>query len=197
MKNSLMRTLLYFAPILFGITLILSSCNEGLHSPITKRQHRKGYDLNFAHKAKPARAIKSEEAEERSIGALESTESVEERGVSNPSMYASSKEDYSQFVIPAEKSKTSFTPIMAVKKSVPSKMLLKNIIKPIAKAKSKAAEARSSESSALSLLWLVIVIVLILWLLAYLTGGWGLGGLIHLLLIIALILLILWLLRII
>ncbi len=50
---------------------------------------------------------------------------------------------------------------------------------------------------ALSLLWIVILVLVILWLLGFITGGFGLGGLIHLLLLIALILLILWLLRII
>ncbi|HXU28576.1 MAG TPA: DUF5670 family protein [Bacteroidia bacterium] len=50
---------------------------------------------------------------------------------------------------------------------------------------------------ALSLFWIIILILLILWLVAILTGGWGLGWAIHILLVIALILLILWLLRII
>jgi hypothetical protein len=58
------------------------------------------------------------------------------------------------------------------------------------------AKPMASDADALSLFWVVIIIILILWLLGVLTGGWGLGGLIHLLLIIALILLILWLLRI-
>ena len=49
----------------------------------------------------------------------------------------------------------------------------------------------------LSLFWIVILILVITWLVALLTGGWGLGGFIYLLLVIALILLILWLLRII
>ncbi|MDH4471143.1 MAG: DUF5670 family protein [Fluviicola sp.] len=56
--------------------------------------------------------------------------------------------------------------------------------------------ARNSEGG-LSLFGLVILILVILWLVAVLSGGWGLGGLIHVLLIVALILLILWLLRII
>jgi Family of unknown function (DUF5670) len=56
--------------------------------------------------------------------------------------------------------------------------------------------ARTNEDG-LSLFGLVILILIILWLVAVLSGGWGLGGLIHVLLIVALILLILWLLRII
>jgi hypothetical protein len=50
---------------------------------------------------------------------------------------------------------------------------------------------------ALSLFWIVILILLILWLVAILTGGWGLGLFVHAILLVALILLILWLLRVI
>lgn len=52
-------------------------------------------------------------------------------------------------------------------------------------------------SEARSLFWLVITILLIIWLIAILSGGWGLGGLVNLLLLIALILFILWLIRLI
>ncbi|HXB40631.1 MAG TPA: lmo0937 family membrane protein [Bacteroidia bacterium] len=48
----------------------------------------------------------------------------------------------------------------------------------------------------LSLFWIIILIILILWAIGFISGGFGLGGLINLLLIVALILLILWLLRI-
>jgi cobalamin biosynthesis Mg chelatase CobN len=65
-----------------------------------------------------------------------------------------------------------------------------------ASADQQSNSARDSEGG-LSLFGLVILILVILWLVAVLSGGWGLGGLIHVLLIIALILLILWLLRII
>ena len=50
---------------------------------------------------------------------------------------------------------------------------------------------------ALSLFWIVILILLIVWLVAILTGGWGLGDFVHILLVVALILLILWILRVI
>ena len=53
-----------------------------------------------------------------------------------------------------------------------------------------------STDDALSLLWIVIVVILILWLVGFLLGGFGLGGIFNLLLLIALILLVLWLLRI-
>lgn len=53
------------------------------------------------------------------------------------------------------------------------------------------------DGEARSLFWLVITILLIIWLVALISGGWGLGGLVNLLLLIALILFILWLLRLI
>jgi len=48
-----------------------------------------------------------------------------------------------------------------------------------------------------SLLWTIVVILLLLWIISYLMGGWGLGGILNLLLVIALILIILSLLGII
>ena len=65
-----------------------------------------------------------------------------------------------------------------------------------ASANKQSNSARTSEDG-LSLFGIVILILLILWLVGAISGGWGLGGLIHILLIVALILLILWLLRVI
>lgn len=53
-----------------------------------------------------------------------------------------------------------------------------------------------SDENTLSLFWIVVVIILIIWVIGAFTGGFGIGGAIHLLLILALILLILWLLGI-
>ena len=61
----------------------------------------------------------------------------------------------------------------------------------------KKAVMDSVADDALSLFWIIILILLILWLVAILSGGWGLGDYVHILLVIALVLLILWLLRII
>ena len=65
-----------------------------------------------------------------------------------------------------------------------------------AQQKHSNSAARTSDDG-LSLFGIIILILLILWLVGAISGGWGLGGFIHVLLIIALILLILWLLRII
>jgi len=61
----------------------------------------------------------------------------------------------------------------------------------------KKLDPDSLAADALSLFWIIILILLILWLVAILTGGWGLGDFVHILLVVALILLILWILRII
>ncbi|MES2555485.1 MAG: DUF5670 family protein [Bacteroidota bacterium] len=72
------------------------------------------------------------------------------------------------------------------------------------KMKMKVSDDQSAQSGSaahdgegLSLFGIIILIILILWLVGAISGGWGLGGLIHILLVIALILLILWLLHII
>ncbi|ASS49304.1 MAG: hypothetical protein A3D31_03735 [Candidatus Fluviicola riflensis] len=72
------------------------------------------------------------------------------------------------------------------------------------KMKMRVSDDQSAQSGSavhdgdgLSLFGIIILIILILWLVGAISGGWGLGGLIHILLVIALILLILWLLRII
>ncbi len=56
--------------------------------------------------------------------------------------------------------------------------------------------AADTAREALSLLWIIILIILAVWVVAFLLGGPGVSGLIHLLLVIALVLFILWLLRI-
>lgn len=53
------------------------------------------------------------------------------------------------------------------------------------------------DDEARSLFWLVISVLVIIWLIALVSGGWGLGGLVNILLLVALILFILWLLRLI
>ena len=65
------------------------------------------------------------------------------------------------------------------------------------KTSNEQAYSARTDGDGLSLFGIVILILLILWLVGAISGGWGLGGLIHILLIVALILLILWLLRII
>ncbi len=62
---------------------------------------------------------------------------------------------------------------------------------------SASGASGAADTGSLSLFGIVILIILVVWLIAILTGGWGLGGFIHVLIVIALILLILWLLRII
>jgi hypothetical protein len=52
-------------------------------------------------------------------------------------------------------------------------------------------------SDGYSLLWIIIVVLAVLYLIGLLTGGFGLGPIIHVLIIVAVVLLILWLLKVI
>jgi hypothetical protein len=61
----------------------------------------------------------------------------------------------------------------------------------------KSSSGTTTSDDVLSLFWIVILVLLILWAVAFLMGGWGLGGLVHLLLVVALVLFILWILKII
>lgn len=65
------------------------------------------------------------------------------------------------------------------------------------KASTKQSNSARNSDDGLSLFGIIILILIVLWLVGAISGGWGLGGLIHILLVLALILLILWLLRII
>lgn len=76
------------------------------------------------------------------------------------------------------------------------KSIAKNI-SPVKRNTCSVSSSTNDTDEAYSLLWILVLVLLILWLLGYLAGGLGLGGLINILLVIALILLILWLLRVI
>jgi hypothetical protein len=60
----------------------------------------------------------------------------------------------------------------------------------------KVASKKQAEMHG-GLLWTLVLILLVIWLLAMLTGGWGLGGLIYIFLVVALVILLLRLLGII
>lgn len=195
MKNSTIRSFFSILPLLFGLMIMLSSCSENMHSPITKRHYRKGFHVDFAHKVKPATAVKTEELEELEANDTAMLKSEQQIDANSQALYASTDEDFSQFITP-HKTVKPIASVLSVKKILPIKTVVSNLKKPMTKVK-RAVKASAPTHDALSLLWLVILILLILWLIAFFTGGWGLGGLIHLFLLIALILLILWLLKII
>jgi len=188
------RSLLSIAPVFFGLVIILSSCSNNIYSPITKRHYRKGFDINIAHRARPENARKTGKPEP-SDAAISQQEVQNEE--SNPSLYVSADEDFSQFVVPRKPIELNTPPAKVVEKTSPAKPVIAKVLKPVKKARKAIRATSHSDDEALSLLWVVIVVILIVWLVAILAGGFGLGGLINLLLLIALILLILWLLRVI
>ncbi|HKC69125.1 MAG TPA: DUF5670 family protein [Bacteroidia bacterium] len=171
--------------------ILISSCS------MMKRRYTNGYYISHSNN-NPATAITQEQVNEKK---------------NNPSLYTiknkeNNNPDYSSKPIAiAENEPISVNNQKTISKSAPAiihkrhlgynaeKIILEQENTKTIKAKKSNTESLAED--ALSLFWIIILILLILWLVAILTGGWGLGWTVHLLLVIALILLILWLLRII
>ena len=182
-------------PIILFISAIvlLSSCSSKLS--LTKRHYRKGYYVNNTHKhATP----KINDDKKITINNPTITEPILEENVyaqpiiSNEILLSDATKNYSgnkeltqtqiNYFKPKELKQTLNANAPSIKKQL---FQFNKLTK------------SSGERDALSLFWIVILVILILWLLGFLAGGFGLGGLINLLLVVALILLILWLLRVI
>jgi len=189
-----LHLLLFFLAIL----IIASSCNNSRGISITKRHYSKGnyVSVNKKQKAKTqhkseenlltSNQVKNETEAKQSESTLEET-TIEANAVVKLNQPIKEKSNrLTQMINSANQEKTreaasNSNDLLKVKKG--------NKIFQAVKAKANG-EARS-------LFWLVITILLIIWLVALISGGWGLGGLVNILLLIALILFILWLLRLI
>lgn len=196
MKNLLTSVLL----VICG-SVLFTSCNQGIS--LTKRHYRNGYHVEYSSK-KPtinpkennSSAVESViTASQESAKIAESTEIITGNEIRDDQMAASSNEKNDQVVQKPVDQTVDFKGALSnnfndggTKSS--TKTVLKDNFQALNNLKNSGEDARS-------LFWLVITIIIILWLIAFLTGGWGLGGVIHLLLLIALILFILWLLRLI
>jgi cobalamin biosynthesis Mg chelatase CobN len=184
--------------LLLAILIIASSCNNSRGISITKRHYSKGNYVSVNKKLKSKNHHKNEDQwltnnevnneTEAKINESTQEETVVEANaavkVNQPIKEKSNR--LTQMINSANQEKTkeaasNSNDLLKVKKG--------NKIFQAVKAKANG-EARS-------LFWLVITILLIIWLVALISGGWGLGGLVNILLLIALILFILWLLRLI
>lgn len=184
--------------LLLAILIIASSCNNSRGISITKRHYSKGNYVSVNKKLKSKKHHKNEDQwltnnevnneTEAKINESTQEETVVEANaavkVNQPIKEKSNR--LTQMINSANQEKTkeaasNSNDLLKVKKG--------NKIFQAVKAKANG-EARS-------LFWLVITILLIIWLVALISGGWGLGGLVNILLLIALILFILWLLRLI
>jgi hypothetical protein len=179
-----------FAWSIIACAIFLASCS------LTKRHYTNGYYV--AHNAGKSSTAKNKEqiTDKKKQQPLYSAQNIyDNSGVDNPKPISLTANE----IVAANNKETpaKITPAPAYKKhegfNVPKIFQAEN-------AKSfqvKKADPDSLASDALSLFWIIILILLILWLVAILTGGWGLGDFVHILLVVALILLILWILRII
>ena len=189
---------------------ILFSCNSSL--TITKRRVNKGFYI-ASNNQKFSKHVKEEQQKqivsERPAAPAEAANGLtqpapEERiyvyepaeltadAASKPEANAS--KEVKKVNVPAKNLKNKLAAVKSTKKMIErADFHPKKQIQTMKEKKSTPVDG----DDVLSWFWIVILVILILWLIGVLTGGFGMGGLIHLLLVVALILLILWLLGII
>ncbi len=176
-------------------SILLSSCSSKLS--LTKRHYRKGYYVNNSHKPTTTK-IKGDDRNANTkpiITELAMQESIYMEPISdNKILQSSTSNNYSGN---NELKKQTISYHKITKTETETYVNKQNIIIRNVKQLNKTVKNSRSDGDGLSLFWVVILVILILWLLGFLAGGFGLGGLINLLLVVALILLILWLLRVI
>ncbi len=189
-----MKTLFTYTSLLIVATILFTSCSQEWNTSITKRHYRKGY---YAHKPTTVTPKDREVAQEGQsvFHSPQITKAVaEDNTVASKNYIAPVTNNHSSGTKVADnnsnfESVPTASPVINLKINSTKEFLKnKSIYKKISK---------HSDQDARSFFWTIILVVLILWLIAYLSGGWGLGGLINLLLVVALILFILWLLRLI
>jgi hypothetical protein len=199
-----MKNLLFYLILFISGSILFTSCNQNMS--LTKRHYRNGYHVEYASK-RPV--IKSKETEAPEISMSEITgKTVKETQATETNQPILREESIAQ-TNTANSNKNPepvFNKKSSAKRSSVHAKPFADVITPQAKTdrsklsikdKFQAAKSLSRDDDAHSLFWIVITIIAILYLIALVTGGWGLGGAIHVLLVIALVLLILWLLRII
>ncbi len=197
MKNLLTRIILFI-----GAGILITSCG---HGSLTKRHYRNGYHFDYANKPPTPKAtdrkiVSLKQPSQPSSSSQQTIEvAVEEEVFASVDNNTYGK----QINMATNKSATlkhndnkitieSFSNSQPLNAEIDAREPLSNI-----KLQNKLMLKSATSNDALSLFWLVIMIIIIIWLIAFLGGGWGLGGLINLLLLVALILFILWLLRLI
>jgi hypothetical protein len=203
MKNLL--TIVSFA--ILG-SILFSSCGSSL--TITKRRVNKGFYVASNHNKGITKHVNEKEADRPfnnkavSEAAISPEEAYAEPVLAEP--IASKSADVSMLTADVSAKKPA-EPAAAKHKTIRHKIAAaestKRIIEKMSVSPKKYMQKMKQKSSpqpiaddALSLFWIVVLIIFLLYLVGLLSGGFGLGGLIHLLLVVALILLILWLLGI-
>ncbi|HET7819799.1 MAG TPA: lmo0937 family membrane protein [Bacteroidia bacterium] len=188
--------------VLFIIAgILLTSCSTQLSTvSIKKRHYRSGYYVDIANSKKNNESVIQEQ---QPIDTKQITNKItDNKTIAETTTPATILE-----TTPAQKNEKTIPKDLTASavKHTPTqtgKIKLKHItsseeLKNIAERAQYLSDINKGNNNNGGLIWTIIVILLVLWLLALLTGGWGLGGLIYLLLVIALILLILKLLGVI
>lgn len=164
--------------------VLLMSC--GTDVSITKRRYNKGYHIDHGRDNSNAPAKKPKSIEKKTIRQV-----VADAPARDSNVYISKEPETASVETPTSPVvKHEMRPWTGVKDEAP-------VWKPSDTLSTVSTFTNIDHERGLSLLWIVILLIIILWILGILSGGFGMGGLIHLLGVIALILLILWLLRII
>lgn len=184
--------------IFIALVFIASSCNSSRGISVTKRHYSKGNYVSVSKSPKPfVHHIPSKKSLPVVVPSTEVVSTTPELNKLEKQIVANVDEKLDATVLPSNnrfddmintseinsthEKASNISDLSKVKKG--NRLFSLNKIQP-------NGEARS-------LFWLVITILLIIWLIALISGGWGLGGLVNILLVIALVLFILWLLRLI
>jgi hypothetical protein len=203
MKKINMKKIITFSIISMVITILFSSCSSLPQVSVMKRHYNKGY---YVSADVPKLIAKKSQSPEKKI--VESQPQPTEQPIEKAEVVENNNSPLTPTTVTNEENKVSSenkiadkTPrkILKAKKAEVAKTIA--FLKTQPKKNTSQAFAKNANqevvAAAFSLLWILIVGLFILWLIAFLAGGWGLGGLIHILLVITLILLILWLLKVI
>jgi len=186
-----------------GIILLLvfaSACNSYRNVTVLKRHYSKGnyISVNKNHKSFVNHKLKSDKFQSIENAAKPINISVDNINEELNTEASAAKSVQSNTI----KSVTNFSELVnsAERNKIAERERNENIPKlsSLKKGISKLHMLNAQkDDEARSLFWLVITVLVIIWLIALVSGGWGLGGFVNLLLLIALILFILWLLRLI
>jgi hypothetical protein len=202
MKNLL--TIVSFA--ILG-SILFSSCGSSL--TITKRRVNKGFYVASNHNKGITKHVNEKEADRPfnnkavSEAAISPEEAYAEPVLAEPIASKSAEPVLTADVSTEKPAEPAAAKHKTIRHTIAAAESTKRIIEKMTVSPKKHMQKMKQKSSpqpladdALSLFWIVVLIIFLLYLLGLLTGGFGLGGLIHLLLVVALILLILWLLGI-
>lgn len=189
-----MKNLFNCITLIIGTSVLFSSCSHQ-DLALTKRHYRNGYYVERTTKPADQKTKAQEPAySEQPVTAPE--EAMEPKMESNLLAGTDNSNKTGQGDITQDNSTIKSADKIGTNKSVIPYFSIvdskKNTPKTFLENKSPLKKMlRSSDGGGHGLIWTIIVILLIIWLIALLTGGWGLGGLLWLILVVALVLLIL------